>query len=78
MFDEYINEVNKQMESKEDIDGWGCVRAWIDLPTKEVAEITLEEGGVYSALLHDENGDPMLPMIEAESLYELFADLIGE
>ena len=22
MFDEYINEVNKQMESKEDIDGW--------------------------------------------------------
>ena len=41
MFDEYINEVNKQMESKEDIDGWGCVRAWIDLPTKEVAEITL-------------------------------------
>lgn len=78
MFDEYIDEVNMQMKSKEDIDGYGCVRAWIGLPTKEVAEITLEEGGVYSALLHDENGNPMLPMIEAKSLYELFADLIGE
>ena len=78
MHDEYIEEVNKQIKSKEDIDGYGCVRAWIDLPTKEVAEITLEEDGVYSALLHDESGIPMLPMIEAESLYELFADLIGE
>lgn len=77
MFDEYIDEVNKQMENKEDVDGYDYPRAWIDLPTKEVAEITFEDG-VYSALLHDENGNPMLPMIEAESLYELFADLIGE
>ena len=77
MFDEYINETLRQLESKEDIDGYGCQRAWIELPTKEVAEITLEDG-IYIALLHDKNGYPMLPMFETEDLYELFAELIGE
>ena len=77
MFDEYINETLRQLESKEDRDGYGCPRAWIELPTKEVAEITLEDG-IYIVLLHDENGYPMLPMFETEDLYELFAELIEE
>lgn len=77
MFDEFIEETNKQLNAKEDIDGYGCPRAWIDLPTGNTVEITLEDGK-YSALLHDSNGYPMLPYLTADNLYELFAYIIGE
>lgn len=75
----YINEVNKQFENEADIDGWGTPRAWIELPNKRIAEITLEgEDGYYSALIHGENGCPMLPMINAHSLNDLLDKILRE
>lgn len=73
--EEYIAETNRQLDAKEDIDGYGCARAWIELPTGEVAEITLQEDGNYSALIHDPNGNPMLPYLTANNPNKLFAGI---
>lgn len=76
MFDNYIEEVEKQY-TEGNTDGYGTQQAWIDLPTGESADITKEDG-YYSALLYDSEGNSMLPYINANSLYELFCELIGE
>ena len=73
-----IKDAELQIRNKEDMDGYGCPRAWVVLPTKDVAEITQEDVGQYSALLHDKDGYPKLPMINADNLDDLFAAIISD
>ena len=72
---EYVQETARQLNNKEDVDGYGYPRAWIQLPENKSAEITFEEGK-YSALLHDADGNPELPYINADNLHDLFATII--
>jgi hypothetical protein len=73
----YIDEANKQILAMDDVDGWGCPRAWVDVPGDEVAEITLMEDNRYSVLRHDkETGFPIFPYIEANSLEDLFKEIL--
>lgn len=69
-----IKETSQQLDVKEDIDGYGCPRAWVTLPTGKTAEIILDNG--YSALLYDIDGMPLLPYLTAYSVDELFEDII--
>lgn len=73
-FEEFEKKYNEGLEK----DGYGDDRTWIELPTKEVAEITNVDGDYYSCLLHDSDGNPMLPYINTNSLYEMYAELVGE
>lgn len=58
-------------------DGWGSPLAWIELETGESLEITYEaEAEQYSMLIHDSDGNPMLPYYNADTVEDLLMEVI--
>lgn len=58
-------------------DGYGTLIAFVEIETGESLEITYEEEAKqYSMLIHDTEGNPMLPYYNADSVEELLMEVI--
>ena len=58
-------------------DGYGTPIAFIEIRTGESLEITYEEESEqYSMLIHDVEGNPMLPYYNADTVEELLMEVI--
>ena len=59
------------------VDGYGTPIAFVG-NDDEMFEVTYEDNSYYSMLVHDKEGNPILPYYNADTLEELFGSYMNE
>ena len=59
------------------VDGYGTLIAFVG-NDDEMFEVTYEDNSYYSMLVHDKEGNPILPYYNADTLEELFGSYMNE